>query len=110
MKKYEEFSFDERTEIKALFANWLEEYTHEVIKKVMAKSEEIINNEFAMNMLRELATRENKELHHFTDDIGNMLNDYETFKDFNPHNHVLEHSEAYRMVLYDMFIRESISL
>lgn len=105
MKKYSELTYDERTEIKALFANWLKEYSHETIKKVMAKSEEIINNEFTMNMLRELATRENKELYDFTNSIGSMLDDYEMYKAFNPHNHVLEHADAYRKVLYDMYIR-----
>ena len=105
MKKFNELDYDEKKEVSALFANWLKDYTYEVIKHVMARAEEILNNEFAMNMLRELAKRENQEKGNFTRSIEDMLYDFKTFGDYDPRNHVLEHSKSYRDVLYDMYIR-----
>ena len=61
MRKFEELKRDERDEIVLLFANWLNQYTHEVIVKVIERRDEIINNEFAMNLLKELKEREEKE-------------------------------------------------
>jgi hypothetical protein len=105
MKKFEEMNTTEKQEIKELFANWLSHYTHEVIVKVMERSEEIINNEFAMNLLRELKEREEKEQEDFTNSIGNLMEHFETFKEYDPHNHPLTHAGSYRDILYDMFIR-----
>ena len=105
MKKYEELSFDEKMEVRALFTIWLSRYTHEVVNKVMEKSQEIINNEFAMMMLKELAKRENDETADFETHIEALFTDYEEFKKYNPHNHPLQHSGSYRDVLYDMYIR-----
>ena len=106
MKRYEELSYDERTEVKAIFANWLCKYSNEVIKAVMKRSEEILNNEFAMNLLRELATRENKEMGDFERSLDSLFTDYEKFEKYDIHNHPLEHASAYRSVLYDMYIAE----
>ena len=59
--KFEELKYDEREEITSLFANWLKNYTHDIIISVISRRDEIINNEFVMNMLRELKVREEKE-------------------------------------------------
>lgn len=106
MKIYTEMNWDEKKEIAALFANWLKTYTHEVIVRVMEKSDEIINNEFAMNLLRELKDREEKERDDFSHSIGNLLGDFDTFQEFDPHNHPITHAGSYRDILYDMYIRK----
>ena len=105
MKKIEDLTFDERKEIEELFATWLKRYTHEVIVKVMARSEEIINNEFTMNLLKELHTRTQEENRDFTYSIGHLLTDYDSFKKFDVHNHPTTHANSYRDILYDMYIR-----
>ena len=103
MKKFEELEFEEKKEITLLFANWLKDYTHEVIVKVISRRDEIINNEFAMNILKELKDREEKEEKDFAHSIGNLLGEFDTFKEYDPHSHVLTHSNSYRDILRDMY-------
>lgn len=105
MKNFNRFPLEERNEIVLLFAYWLKQYTHEVIVKVLAKRDEIINNDFAMNLLKELKARGEKETKEFADEIGSMFYDFEAFKEFDPHNHPLTHAGSYRDILYDMYIR-----
>lgn len=105
MKKYNELKLNEQKEIAELFAYWLNGYTQEVINNVMVKAEEIINNEFAMNLLRELKVRGEKEKEDFKHSIGNLLGEFETFKQYDPHNHPLTHSNSYRDILHDMYIK-----
>ena len=92
-------------EVIKMFANWLKDYSAPVIIQVMEKKNDILNNEYAMTLLKELMEREEKEAHEFTDSIKNLMDNYETFKKYNPHNHVLTHSDSYRDVLYDMYIK-----
>ena len=80
-------------------------YNHDIIVNVIAKRDDIINNTFAMDMLRELKEREDKESNEFTKDIRYLLMDYDTYKKFDPHIHTITHSTSYRDILYDMFIR-----
>ena len=96
---------EERKETTLLFANWLKPYTHEVIIKVMEKKEENLSNAFAMNLLKELKEREEKEIKEFAHSIGNLIDEFETFKEFDPHNNPITHADSYRNVLYDMFIK-----
>ena len=105
MKKYDDMTITEQKEIAELFGNWLKNYTHEVIAKAMKNRDEIINNDFAMNLLIELKEREDKEEVEFYHEIGNLLNDFKTFKEFDPHNHPSTHASSYRDVLYDMYIK-----
>lgn len=105
MKKFEEMTYNERNEIVELFSNWLKDYTHEVILRVMTKRDEIIENDFAINLLKELYNREEKESDEFNHSIELLLDNYEDFKKYDPHSHVLEHSQSYRNVLYDMYIK-----
>lgn len=104
MKKFEELEFDERKEITSLFANWLKCYTHEVIISVISRRDEIINNEFVMNMLRELKAREEKEEKEFALSIGCLLNDFESFTEYDPHINPLTHSGSYRDILSDLYL------
>lgn len=104
-KQIKDLSWEEKIELAKKFECWLGRYTQEVINKVLVKTEEIINNEFAMNLINELYVREEKEKKERINSINNLISDFETFKQFNIHNHCLTHSESYRDILYDMFIR-----
>lgn len=105
MKKFDEMTIKEQQEITVLFANWLNKYTHEVILRVIKKRDEIISNDFAMNLLIELKEREEKEEKEFAHSIGNLLGEFNTFKDYDTHSNPLTHASSYRDVLYDMFIK-----
>lgn len=100
MKVFAELTMEEKKEVGELFANWLGYYTYEVICMVMERADEIINNEFTMNLLRELKTRSDKE----RADMVNVFT-YNLWSCGDPHNHATTHSESYRDVLYDMYIR-----
>lgn len=102
---FEVLSYEEQKEVVELFSCWLKQYSHEVVNHVMEKSEEILKNEFSMNLLRELKKREEEEDKDFLSSIRMRLTSFEEFKEFNPHNHPITHSNSYRDVLYDMYIR-----
>lgn len=105
MKKFDKLSYDEKAEVVSWFSNWLKNYTHEVIVKVLERRDEILANDFAMNLMKELFERETKENKDFSYSIDSLLNHFENFKEYNPHNHPITHSDSYRNVLYDMYIR-----
>lgn len=105
MKKFEELKFDEQKEITELFGNWLKDYSGEVVVRVMERAEEIMNNEAAMNLMKELYKREQEEQKDFNRSIETLFRYYENHKEYNPHNNPLTHANSYRDVLYDMFIR-----
>lgn len=106
MKPYKELSFEERKEVESLFAAWLKPYTHKVIVHVMKKRDEIIANDFVMNMLRELKKRQDEESADFQNSIHYLLKDFDNFEMYDPHSHVLEHAQSYRDVLSDMYIAD----
>jgi hypothetical protein len=106
MKKFVDLDFKEQKEVAALFANWLSYYTHEVIVKVLAKRDEILENDFAMGLIKELKIRSDKERKEFELSIEFMMKDFDGFSKYDPHNHALEHSKSYRDVLYDMYIKD----
>lgn len=105
MKNFNEMPIAERKEIAELFSNWLKPYTREVIVKVMSRTEEIINNDFTMSLLRELKSREDREVKYFTDAIEFLISDFDGCKEYDPHNNALTHASSYRDVLYDMYIK-----
>ncbi len=106
MKKFENLEYNEKKEIAKLFSTWLGSYTHEVIVKVLAKRDEILNNDFAMNLLKELQKRTEEERKDFEKSIGFMMSDFDGFSKYDPHNHALSHAKSYRDVLYDMYIKD----
>lgn len=105
MKKFMELKLEERKEIAELFANWLEMYTDEIIIKVMAKADEIINNEMAVYMLRELKARDEEESTELKRTISWMLEGYDKSDNGRVRFASLTHASSYRDVLYDMYIR-----
>jgi hypothetical protein len=106
-KNWEELSYDQKSEFSKWFANWLKNYTEKVIIAVLEKRDEILNNESSLNLLKELYFREQKENIDFEHSIRNLLDNFDDFKKYNPHNHVLEHAGSYRDVLYDLYIRDT---
>lgn len=104
-KKFNELKLEERKEIAELFTNWLGKYTDEVIKKVLERADEIINNEMAMHLLRELKARDEKEYSELTDSIRFLMEDFESFSGHDARSTCLTHAKSYRDVLYDMYIR-----
>ena len=105
MKKFDEMTIKEQQEITVLFANWLKQYTHEVILRKKKKRDEVISTDFAMNLLIELKEREEKEEKEFAHSIGHLLGEFNTFQEYDPHNNPCTHASSYRDVLYDMFIK-----
>ena len=105
MKEFKNLKPNEQKEIVLLFASWLEPYTTEVIKRVLEKKDEIINNETAMMMIRELKEREEESFKRFTKSLGYMFEYRDDVWDYDPHLNVLEHPKSYRDVLYDMYIK-----
>ena len=107
MEKFKELSLNSQKEISSLFGNWLKDYSSEVVLRVMKRAEEIMNNEAAMNLLRELKKREEQEQEGFNNNIEWLFTNYEAYKEYNPHNNPLTHANSYRDVLYDMYIRSN---
>lgn len=105
MKHFNELPLEERNETVELLAYWLQSYTHEVITNVLCRVNEIINNEFAMNLLKELKARSEEEHFDFMHSIGNLCYDFDTFRKYDPHSHPITHAKSYRDILYDMYIK-----
>lgn len=84
---------------------WLGEYTQAVFEHVMKQIEEIINNTFALKMIDELYERTLKEqedeIRHIEFALGYEGDNLDGF-----HNHPLEHSDSYRDILYDLYIKD----
>lgn len=104
MNKWENLSYSEQCEVAELFTVWLKPYTKQVINRVARRADEILENEHAMNLIRELYKRETKEQKDFESHIKCLLDDYKAFAKHSPHNHALTHAESYRNILYDMYI------
>ena len=105
--KYNEMTLTEKEDIAALFENWLGMYTEEVIAQVAKRTDEIINDEFSMNLIRELKVRQDKEKEERKSQFDYILRSAGR-NTFGVHNHPLTHSKSYRDVLYDMYIRDTI--
>ena len=60
MKEFKEIELKERKLIGKYIANWLKNYTQEVILRKKKKREEIINNEFTIYLLKELYINKTK--------------------------------------------------
>lgn len=104
-----EMTYEEREMMTKLFENWLSGYVDEIIEKVMKRFDEIVNNEFAMNLLKELYEREKKEKSERIKSFEWMISDIAEKGKFTDthcvHNHCLTHADSYRDVLYDMYIK-----
>lgn len=87
-----------------IVANWLKEYTNEVVVKVMEKYENIINDKTTYIMLSKLYEKENKQEAEFISDIKNIVK-YGVKDETKDMLRLGETSRSYRDVLYDLYIR-----
>lgn len=106
-KKFDNLKTAEQLNLAARFEVWLGRYTQEVINKVIARLDEILENEFAMKLINELYEREEKERAARTSSLRLLMIDYDLFKDSDIHSNCLTHSNSYRDVLYDMYIKDA---
>lgn len=104
MKTYNELNYSEQKEIKELIGNWLSKYTHEVHLKVLPKINDIISNEMAMKLLKELKKREEEEFINYLSNIHHLMENFDFYQKFDVHSSY-KHAQSYRDVLYDMYIR-----
>lgn len=102
---FKDLTLAERREVMPLLANWLNPYTHKVIiEKVAPRIDEILSTPSTMALLSELMEREQEAREDFGQGLAHLFDDFETFKDYDLHNNALSHPEAYRAVLYDLYL------
>lgn len=107
IKEYrEQTPLKEQRELATKLQAWLSPYTNEVYKRVMDRMDEILSNDFTLNLINELYEREQKEIKDEIDNILFSLGYMEDIERYGLHNDCLTHSKSYRDVLYDMYIRE----
>ena len=87
-----------------IMANWLKNYSNDVVVKVMEKYEHIINDETSYAILSKLYEEETKEEEIFIHDIEYMVK-YEITDETKDMLRIGEHSRSYRKLLYDLYIR-----
>ena len=87
-----------------LVANWLKDYSNEVVVKVIENYDNIINDKTTYNMLSKLYEDENKEHETFIHDIEYMVA-FGVNDDTKDMLRLGEYSRSYREVLYDLYIR-----
>lgn len=87
-----------------IVANWLKDYSNEVVVKVMEKYEQIINDKTTYNMLSKLYEEENNEHETFIHDIDYMIK-FGIKEETKDMLRLGEYSRSYREVLHDLYIR-----
>ena len=87
-----------------IVANWLKNYSNDVVVKVMEKYEQIINDKTTYTMLSKLYKEENKEEETFIHDIEYMVK-FGITDETKDMLRIGEYSRSYREVLYDLYIR-----
>ena len=100
-KRYKDMNKD--YEIK-IVANWLKNYSNEVVVRVMEKYEQIIKDKTTYTMLSKLYEEENKEEETFIHDIEYMVK-FGIKDETKDMLRLVEWSRSYREVLYDLYIR-----
>ena len=87
-----------------IMANWLKNYSNDIVVKVMEKYEQIINDKTTYTILCKLYEEETKEEEIFIKDIEYMVK-YEITDEAKDMLRIGEYSRSYRKVLYDLYIR-----
>ena len=85
-------------------ANWLKDYSNEVVVRVMKNYDTIINDKTTYTMLSKLYEEENKEHEIFIQDIEYMV-EFGIKDDTKDMLRLGDCSRSYRDVLYDLYIR-----
>ena len=105
MNKWEDLSYSERCDVAEWFTTWLQPYTKNVVNRVVCRIDEILGDDLAMGLIKELHEREAKERDDFKRHFSHLAEDFKGFAKYSPHNHAVTHSNSYRDILYDMYIR-----
>ena len=87
-----------------IVANWLKNYSSEVVVRVMKNYDTIINDKTTYALLSKLYEKENKEEVDFIIDIKNIV-EYGVKDETLDMLRIGEYSQSYRDVLYDLYIR-----
>lgn len=87
-----------------IVANWLKNYSNEVVVRVMKNYDTIINDKTTYTMLSKLYEEENKEEETFIHDIEYMVK-FGIKEETKDMLRLGEYSRSYREVLYDLYIR-----
>ena len=87
-----------------IVANWLKNYSNEVVVRVMKNYDTIINDKTTYTMLSKLYEEENKEEETFIHDIEYMVK-FGIKDETKDMLRLGEYSRSYREVLYDLYIR-----
>ena len=101
MKKFKDLNQKECEKTLKLLINWLKDYTDEVIKFVLPKIDEIINNDAVMFMLKTLLEEEEKDAREFNLNLGFALVGDKIDNFQNRFSNV----SKYRHVLYELYIK-----
>lgn len=91
----------EREKTLKLLINWLKEYTDDVIKYVLPKIDEIINNDAVMFMLETLLKEEERDETEFKFNFDFALLGAQTDNFQNR----FSNASKYRHVLYDLYLK-----
>ena len=108
MKEWmENHDYQEQKELAEMLESWLGMYTQDVFNHVMDQMDEIINNESSIRLIRELHERmEAEKVRRVEQMYFNMKEFEEKERETHPiHLNPLTHSESYRDVLYDLYIK-----
>ena len=102
-------NYQAQRELAEMLESWLGIYTQEVYEHVMSQINDILSSESTMKMLEELHSRMQQEQSRRVENIWFGMKELSegekkmTMSDL--HNNVVSHSQSYRDVLYDMYIR-----
>ena len=103
MEKFSAMNYAEKKEFTEMLWTWLKDYSNDVINYVLTeKIDEIMESESSMHLLKELHEREQEEAEDYISSLSLRLEHGGKFERLN----VLTHSEAYRHVLYDLYIKD----
>ena len=107
--KLSEMKLEERQELAELLEAWLSPYVDKVHVKVLNQLPQIVENEMAMKLLRELKARQDQEKEDRVREIRYRFWDLEENKkiadDSSFGSSCLTHSKSYRDILYDLYIK-----
>ena len=101
MKKFKDLNQKECEKTLKLLINWLKDYTDEVIKFVLPKIDEIINNDAVMFMLKTLLEEEEKDAREFNLNLGFAL----VGDKIDNFQNRFSNASKYRHVLYELYIK-----
>ena len=87
-----------------IVANWLKNYSNDVVVRIMKNYDTIINDNTTLTLLSALYQKENKEEVNFILDIKH-ISEYGIEEETKDMLRLVENSRSYRDVLYDLYIR-----